>query len=227
MKKRFLCVLLVLSLLASLLALPAAAMAETSSEKLLDDVRASILERSRTSNTRYELKDVVKAENFLDFTVQQFAAFTGDTQDQVLFYVYVEVAATADAENNYSMSDYDFTLCAYSSAERTDDSFLMYTPSNVYDVTDGRVQELMWPVSVYGDRSYTLCLIYTIPAAVSQVAIVETNMMGSDDTGVQSMGPIYSMTVPVVPQAPAESAAPEDGAAAPDEGAPTQEPSTL
>lgn len=224
MKNRFLCMLLVLSLLMPLLALPAAAVAETSTEELLASVRASVLERSQSSNTRFELQEVIQAENYLDFSVQNYAAFESETAGQQLVYVYVDVAASANATEDYSLGDYDFTLCAYSSQDKTDDSFLLYTPSNVFDVTDGRVQELLWPVSVYSDRSYTLCLIYTVPAEVTQVAIVETNMMGSNDTGVEAMGPIYSLTVRLDTQ-PADGGAPETGE--PDTSSPTEEPAAL
>ncbi len=223
MRNRFLCALLALCLLMPMLALPAA-VAETSTEELLASVRASILERAQSSNTRYELQELVRAENYLDFAVQEYAAFESETQGQQLVYVYVDVACSADASQDYYMGDYDIALCAYSSQDRTEDSFRLYTPSNVFDVTDGRVQELLWPVAVYSDKSYTLCLIYTLPAEVAQVAIVETNMIGGNESGVEAMGPIYSLTVRLNAQ-PADSSAPETGE--PDTDTPTQEPSTL
>ena len=193
MKTSLFCRILALCLMLLWLAvLPAHA--ETAATDVLGQLRASILSRAKTSYTEFDANERISAENQLSFMVTDYFLSSVDQEGAMAVDVLVTLSLNPDCQDAFYMADFDFVLVAFSGTPKTPENMLLYTPAHVFDVTNERDQELLWPIALYNDRAIQLDLVYEVASDLTEFGFLETNTIGTDASTLEAQGPLYGLT---------------------------------
>ncbi len=178
-------------------ALPA--QAETAAADVLDQLRASILSRAKTSYTEFDTNERISAENQLSFMVDGYYLSSVGQEGAMEVDVLLTASLNPDCQEAFSMADFDFVLVAFSGTPKTPENLLLYTPSRVFDITGERDQELLWPVALYNDRAIKLDLVFDVSSDLGEFGFLATNTIGTEADELEAQGPLYGLTFTVGP----------------------------
>lgn len=179
---------LLLAVALSCAALPA--LAEESTEAVLDGITQTVIDRFKNENTLYQLNEQVAVGDFLLFTVQD-VLYLEDTDGMMSVGVNLLLSATEAYPEGIGVSDYDFVLAEVPDGVTDPAEFHYYYPASVYGQVAGRAQPFAWPVYAYPGEPINATFLYRIPREATRLALVNTNAMDAGD-GPVVQGRLYS-----------------------------------
>lgn len=164
-----------------------AALADISNKMQARDVQENVLALCRSENDHYGLNEEVSVEDAFYFTLEGQEEYASDTRGVMSILFTLTVRSGEGMPDGVGITDYDFVLTSMGADPTDEDDFLYYWPANVYSLSNGRVQNLAWPVLVY-DEPMQLVIEYLAPASLTDFAFVYTNMWEQEDGSLASGG---------------------------------------
>ena len=193
-KKRIqtiLCVLCACMMLAPLTGVSALA---EDTEALDAALRQSIEDRCQINNVDISMEDKIAAENGINFTMMDYQFTTYSGKGDMCVDVYLNVTGTDIQGENFYLMPFDFVLVSVSEEDSSRDDMLLYTAEHMYDLTDGRYQEINWPIQLFEDTTISLCLTFVVPKTLLQFGFSESNLTGDNVNALEAAGPLYTLS---------------------------------
>lgn len=178
--------LMMLSLLPAALA--------SADDALIAEALQSILDRSQSENVEITTGQKISAENGVDYTITDLAFHSEDGNGTMRVEINLDVSQGASSNLRLGLMNFGFMLLALPQDSASLSDIEAYLPNHVLDLTDGRYQELNWPVVLDQNRILSLCMTYVVPKTMHEFGFVQTNLFGSGAGDLTAKGPIYTLS---------------------------------
>lgn len=161
-------------------------------DALIAQARQSILNRCQDQNVDVRMDQKISAENGIDYTITDLSFHSEDGNGTMRVEVYLDISQGASSDLRLGLMDFGFMLLVLPPNAASLSDMQAYLPNHVIDMTNGRYQELNWPVMLDKDLVLSVCLTYVVPKTMQNFGFAQTNLFGSGAGDLTEKGPIYT-----------------------------------